>query len=179
MPRRTPPVTPRLVLLALIASLGSLIDAAPAAAAGGRGYGAGPVIAFDGEHGLWLGWEAGLAAAGPLLRVSLGGTYRLSSGSDQPRMLHHAVVEPWLILGGTLGLGLADAQLGLVYGLWEGIPLPIEGDLWGGDAGDDYQPKVWVFSIAFGFHGLFGDDAFSLFYFTPKLWRYETVEFNS
>jgi hypothetical protein len=160
------------------AVLTALAGSAPVARAdGGEGFGFGLVIGYSDNRSWSVGWEAGANTGGPLLKLSLGGSYRVDGESRDPLAIHYVAFEPWLIVGGTVGVAVTnEPEVRVAYGLWEGFAIPLEGDLWGGTAGDDEHPQSLLFTFAFGWRG-FG--ATQQFYFTPKLWRFSTLEFNS
>jgi hypothetical protein len=77
---------------------------------------------------------------------------------DRALLYHYVAWEPWAILGGTLGVALGDIdRVGLAYGVWEGIAIPLD-------------------KKAFGFRG-FGSD--QEFYLALKIWKYNTLDFNN
>lgn len=159
-----------------VVALGALVlSPASASAQGGYGWGAGPSFVFSGDS-FSLGWEAGGATAFTLVKLNAGGSYRLSGGEGEPRAVHYLAYEPWLFVGGTVGVALADRDLRFMAGLWEGFPLPVQGAFFGGDNSDDLHPQAWLFTFAFGVR-FFGGHTH--YYVTPKLWRYATIELNS
>ncbi len=94
---------------------------ARACAAGG-----GPVVGYAVGSGFTLGWELAGTACLPIAHFVLGGSYRLTPG-DGPTMHHYAAWEPWLIVGGTLGVSLDDrAHAALAIGGWEAVPVLVE-----------------------------------------------------
>lgn len=126
------------------------------------GIGAGPVLEL-GFDGTWsAGWE--LAFRTPtLVALAMGGSYSLHGEAGPGRSVHYLAFEPWLLVGGTVGLALShDAKLRPMWGVWEGAAVGADGDT------DPYSfPKrgEWVFSLAVGLRG-FGRDLRA--YVTPK-----------
>jgi len=155
-----------------------VLGATPRACAeDGDGLGVGPVIAYSNERSWSLGWELGVTRGGPLLKASLGGVYHFEAKGDDPWTVHYLAWEPWFIVGGTLGVAVADGKevARVAYGLWEGFPLAVS-------AGDDPFPFTGsgdtglVITFAIGWRG-FG--SMSQIYFAPKLWRYTTIRISS
>jgi hypothetical protein len=155
----------------------ALLRPTDARAAERYGVGGGPVFAFSWHGGTYLGWElAGVRGADVFAHLTLGGSYRVwqspealeSSPRRDPTYFHYVAWEPWVYLGATLGAAVTDQlQPRVVYGLWEGLPLSIDGDFLGSDE------LQWVFSFAFGWRGIGGTHQF---YLTPKLWRMHGVD---
>jgi hypothetical protein len=88
-----------------------------AAADDGENYLIGPVLGLrlDGG-GFAFGLEGGLGY-GPE-RINFGFEHRAD------KMFYYGEVDPWYILGGTLGFGVdEDGKTWPVLGLWEGFPL--------------------------------------------------------
>jgi hypothetical protein len=56
---------------------------------------------------------------------ALNGTARLNIGFERSgdRLLAYIELDPWLLVGGTLGVGLDDHGVVPVVGAWEGVPL--------------------------------------------------------
>jgi len=117
---------------------------------------------------------------GPLAKVSLGGIYHVAPRGDDPFTVHYLVLEPWFVLGGTFGLAVAERgdPLRLAYGVWEGVPIPLkEGvDAFGGDNVAGAGERSWMLTLTLGWRG-FGST--QQIYFTPKLWRFAPIGFNS
>jgi hypothetical protein len=158
-------------------ALSTLPFASLARADGGDGVGLGPVFAYSDNGGWSLGWEAGATGGATLAKFSIGGTYRLNGDPRDPASLHYVAFEPWLIVGGTFGFALTDWQKAAgMLGAWEGFPLPLEGELYGGDNSDDVHPMAWLFSIVIGWRWF---SPHSQLYFSPKIWRWSTLEINS
>ena len=79
----------------------------------------GPVVGVQlgGKGGLVLGFEGG-GGYGPE-RFNLGFEHRPDNTS-----MGYIEVDPWYIVGGTLGFGVQDnGKVQPVLGLWEGLPL--------------------------------------------------------
>jgi hypothetical protein len=163
----------RLAGATLLLVLGSAYDASIARAYGdeGNGWGVGPVIAFGDHGGVSLGFEGGINQLLTLVKLSLGGCYRLSGSETDPRAIHYLAYEPWVAVGGTLGIAVADAEVRGMYGMWEGFPLPILPDEVSG-----YSHQAWIITLAFGYR-MFGSSG--QFYVTPKLWRFKTFDFSN
>jgi hypothetical protein len=82
----------------------------------------GPVfgLRLDGPGGGTIGLEGGYGF-GPE-RLNLGFEYRAQ------KAFYYAEVDPWYILGGTLGVGVdEDGKSSPVLGVWEGLPLTTGG----------------------------------------------------
>lgn len=132
------------------------------------------MIGYSGERSWSFGWEASVTRSTvPLLKGSLGGIYHVAPRGADPFTVHYAAFEPWLIVGGTLGLGVADgsAPVRVAYGGWIAVPpwrLPVKSY----DGGD----RAWLLTFVVGIRA-FGST--SQFYFTPKLWRYTSWSLNS
>jgi hypothetical protein len=142
----------------------------------GDGEGIGPVIGYSGERSWSFGWEASVARGRlPLIKGTVGGVYHVAPKASDPYTLHYAAVEPWFIAGGTLGLAVADGRevLRLVYGAWEGFPVSLTKDV---DPFGGRSRTAWMFTFTIGVRA-FGST--SQVYFTPKLWRFTTIAFNS
>jgi hypothetical protein len=154
--------------LAWICFAGALSMAPSVRADSGSGYGFGPVFALSADDTFSMGWELG-ASASVLAKASVGGTYYLKPRRDEPAFVHYAAFEPWLLLGGTLGVAVTHVlEPRLAYGLWEGIPVPLSGALLD-DPDDAGGQTIWMATLTIGWRG-FGST--HQFYFTPKLWRY-------
>ena len=149
-----------------------LVTLLPAAAAAkqGDGVGVGPVLAFTWRDATALGWElAGTSGPSPFAHLTLGGSYRISPHPTDPSYFHYVAWEPWGYVGGTLGAALTDQfQPRVMYGLWEGLPMGLDGRLF------DDSSLQWVFSIAIGWRGV---GRMQQFYITPKLWRLRGLDF--
>lgn len=142
------------------------------------------MIGYAFERGLQFGWEGGGGIG--ILRGNVGGSYR--PGADNTTRLeavHYGVVEPWLAVGATLGIGVSsETDVGAALGVWEGgWVTPKDGKLLGykcyhkGERvsvkeGDDY----FTISAALGVRYLV--DVWE-FYFTPKFGWAKCFEFGS
>lgn len=135
----------------------------------GDGAGVGFVLA-SGDTSWSLGWEISGTFRYPFVKASLGGIYDLDSTGNDPAVVHYVAWEPWLLVGGTLGIAYTDrpAPIRLAYGLWEGFPVSL--------TTARRREPVWAITLAVGLRG-FGSDL--ELYITPKLWRYVPYEFNS
>jgi len=101
-----------------------------AQAGSGDGVGLGPVFGITTEGSLSLGWELGGSYRGPLAHASLGGSYQLKREGNDPAYYHYLVLEPWFVVGGTIGAGLTDTrEVRFVYGLWEGYTADLDDPL--------------------------------------------------
>ncbi len=118
----------RLATLAL--GLGLLGAAAPANADAfdnGFNWLAGPLFALE------LGSASGKAEVGVGIEGGIGrGPERLNGGyewrSGPEGGLAYIQLDPWVFVGGTLGLGVdGRGDLHGILGLWEGLPLSIPG----------------------------------------------------
>lgn len=150
----------------------------PAYADDGDGYGAGPVIGITGDGTLSLGWEASMTFGGfPIAKASAGGSYQVGPAAEEPYTFHYAVIEPWLFVGGTVGVAVADGANAVrgTFGIWEGFPIPLQDDQPVADAIGISEP-AWMLTFAFGMRW-FGST--SQLYLTPKLWRFTSIGFNS
>lgn len=148
-----------------------------AQAGSGDGVGLGPVFGITTEGSLSLGWELGGSYRGPLAHASLGGSYQLKREGNDPAYYHYLVLEPWFVVGGTIGAGLTDTrEVRFVYGLWEGYTADLDDPLLTGGVKyvDDDTRFHWVFSLSIGWRGA-GDT--QLFYVTPKVWRLKGWDF--
>jgi hypothetical protein len=143
----------------------------------GTGEGIGLVFGYSSEGSWSLGWEASLTRGGPLVKLSAGGIYHIAPLGEDPFTVHYSALEPWLVVGGTLGLAIADGPepLRLAYGIWEGFPISLEKGVepFGGQVG---EPRIWMLTLTFGWRG-FGPT--TQIYFTPKLWRFAPIGWNS
>jgi len=162
-----------LLVIVFFASLGVPCRAV---AEQGDGGGVGPVVGYSGAGSWSLGWEASVSRGFvPVLKLSAGGSYQFAPRGKDPFTVHYLAVEPWFIVGGTLGLAVADGHdvLRLAYGGWEGFPVPLTNGMepFGRNAG-----PAWMLTFAVGIRA-FG--ATSQVYFAPKLWRTETFTFGS
>jgi hypothetical protein len=150
----------------------ALLHSTKARAADGDGVGLGAVLAFTWPDGSSLGWELSAVRGDNILaHFTLGGSYRLTPLSkslgapppNDPAFFHYLAWEPWVLVGATLGAALTDQfQPRVAYGIWEGVPASIDGDLF-----NDARLQ-WVFSIALGWRGIGGTQQF---YIAPKIWR--------
>jgi hypothetical protein len=163
----------------LALSLSVSLSSANASAAEGDGVGFGAVFAFTWPDGAALGWElSGARGANILEHFTLGGSYRLpplsknfgSAPPTAPAYFHYLAWEPWVLVGATLGAALTDRfQPRVMYGIWEGVPVSIDGDLFQDDG------LQWVFSIAIGWRGIGGTQQF---YVAPKIWRMHGIDLD-
>jgi len=104
----------------------------------GQQIAAGPVVGWVSGRGWSAGWEAGggpmtttsgggdpvVSTASLLARASVGTSWRPPlAGGDTRERVTYAAWEPWLLVGGTLGV-LTSSSDGVhpVFGLWEGLP---------------------------------------------------------
>jgi hypothetical protein len=150
-------------VLLVVLNVAAMLMTPHALADNGGGFGAGPVIAVG--RRIALGWEAGATTSLPLLKVSVGGSYALSSRRGVPNSWGYIAYEPWLVVGATVGVAV-DGELRstkTLYGAWQGIPVFV-------DNGSGYN---WVLTLAAGWRVLGGEHQF---YFTPKAWWYEPVK---
>jgi hypothetical protein len=103
----------------------------------GQQIAAGPVVGWVSGRGWSAGWEAG---GGPmttfkggdptpstpslLARANVGMSWRPPlAGGDTHERVTYVVWEPWLFLGGTLGIRTSSSDgVHPVFGLWEGVP---------------------------------------------------------
>ena len=149
----------------------SALGAAGAKADLGDGEGFGPVVGYS--EGSWsFGWEAAISRVSPLVKASVGGVYHVNRRDSAPLTVHYLAYEPWLLLGGTVGVAFADGPhlLRPALGVWQGFPITLTGkDLF--SAGP--VERRWVLTLSIGWRW-FGW-SLSQFYFTPKLWRYSGV----
>jgi hypothetical protein len=162
----------RIALLLAALLLAAVLHTTAASAEDGDGVGFGPVLAFSTTDATSLGWElaATLNGHGPLSHFTLGGSYRLSAQPRDPAYFHYLAWEPWVYVGGTLGAALTDQfQPRVVYGVWEGLPQSLDGELFADSA------LQWVFTITIGWHGVGGTQQF---YITPKMWRMHGYDFD-
>ncbi len=144
-------------------------------ASAGDGLGAGPVLGFSGGGRWSLGWEVSGTVLAPLLKASIGGTYALAPRSPDPTTIHYVAYEPWLFVGATVGAAVVDGpEFRLAYGVWEGLPLSLGGDLFDAIDGKVNADQAWLLTLTLGVRG-FGSTA--ELYFTPKLWYFETYRF--
>src|SRR5215510_8579899 len=81
---------------------------ARAHAESGQGAGFGPVLGVTLNGSVSLGWELAGSFGVPLLRLSTGGSYQIVSGGDDAPYFHYLAWEPWLYVGGTLGVAVTD-----------------------------------------------------------------------
>lgn len=153
-------------VVAAVSSVAALLVTPCALADDGGGLGAGPVIAFG--RRVALGWEAGATTSLPLLKVSVGGSYALSSRRGVPNSWGYIAYEPWLVVGGTVGLAVSDGLRTTkpLYGVWEGLPFIL---------GDKSSGHNWVLTLTAGWRVLGGEHQF---YFTPKVWWYEAMKID-
>jgi len=104
----------------------------------GQQIAAGPVVGWVSGRGWSAGWEAGggpmntssgggdpvLSTASLLTRFNGGMSWRppLAGGGTRERVTYLAW-EPWLALGGTLGVRTSSTEgVHSLLGLWEGVP---------------------------------------------------------
>jgi hypothetical protein len=149
-----------------------------ALAESGQGAGLGPVIGVTWNGSLSLGWELGGSFAGAtVLRLSMGGSYQLHRGQNDPGYFHYLAWEPWVYVGGTVGLALTDErEVRMIYGLWEGWAQDLGDPLFDAsyDFLDDDTRQHWVFSLSLGWRGM---GKTQQFYLTPKVWRIQGWDF--
>ena len=151
--------------------------AAEARAESGDGAGFGPVLGITTDGSVSLGWELSGSYGGPLLRGAVGGSYHLQRSPEQPRYFHYMALEPWVYVGGTLGLAVTDAPtVKVMYGLWEGWAQDLGSPLLDGsyDFVDDDTRYHWVFTLSIGWRGMSGTQQF---YITPKIWTLKGWDF--
>ena len=161
----------------LPALLPLLLLATPARAASGEGAGLGPVIGVTWHGSFSVGWELAGSFGPPLFRLAAGGSYQVRSGSEDARYFHYVAWEPWIFVGGTLGLALTDEpQPKVLYGAWGGWAQDVGDPLFDGneDFLDDDTQFHWVFSLSVGWRGL---GSTQQFYLTPKIWRIQGWDF--
>lgn len=141
----------------------------PAFAHEGDGEGIGPVFGYSNERSWSFGWEASLTRLGPFVKGSIGGVYHVAPRGRDPFTIHYAAIDAWFVVGGTVGLGVADGRdpVRFAYGVWEGFPL----SLTKGDSGK----RIWMLTFTIGLRA-FG--ATSQIFFTPKIWSYVPFTFN-
>lgn len=107
----------------------------------------GPVlgIRMEGAKGAVLGVEGGVGVFP--VRVNVGIQRRLAGPREddpRPETFLYAEVDPWFIIGGTLGLGAGSVTGGQpVVGLWEGITR--------GPGLDDCQDGGFVYTLSVGY----------------------------
>jgi hypothetical protein len=162
-------------LLPLASALALSFAAGSASAESGDGVGFGPVFAYSSDDTAHIGWELGAAwQYAPLLRFSLGGSYRVTGGDRRTlAYAHYLAFEPWFYIGGTLGLAADDrGDARGVYGLWEAAPMAL-GDRRIFSSGDQL---LWAVSLSIGWRG-FGST--HQIYLSPKLWRMRGWDFFS
>jgi hypothetical protein len=159
----------RCLLLLAIACAASLLPAT-ARAHGGDGEGIGPVFGYSGERSWSFGWEASVTRGGPFAKLSLGGIYHVAPNRADPFTIHYLVLEPWFVVGGTLGLAVADGPqvARLAYGLWEGLPIELNN----GDSPFGDSTRHWMLTFTIGWRG-FGRT--QQIFFTPKLWSFASL----
>jgi len=104
----------------------------------GQQIAAGPVVGWVSGRGWSAGWEAGggpmttsdgggdpaISPASLLARFNVGMSWRppLAAGNARERVTY-AVWEPWLLVGGTLGVRTSSSDgPHAVLGLWEAVP---------------------------------------------------------
>jgi len=104
----------------------------------GQQIAAGPVVGWVSGRGWSAGWEAGggpmttttgggdpvVSTASLLARASVGMSWRPPlAGGDTRERVTYAAWEPWLLVGGTLGVRTSSSDgVHPVFGLWEGLP---------------------------------------------------------
>jgi hypothetical protein len=156
----------------------AVLSLTPDASAGsGDGAGIGPVIGITWNGSLSLGWEIGGGFGVPILRLSMGGSYQAYRAGDDPAYFHYVAWEPWLYVGGTVGLALTDEPpVRVLYGLWEGIAQDLGDPLLQEDYDflDDDTRLHWLLTLSIGWRGTGGTQQF---YFTPKIWRIQGWDF--
>lgn len=145
---------------------------APGLAHAAPGFGLGPVIAITASDTPALGWELSVVGSNPVYaRAALGGSYSWSVAEGDPQHFHYLVAEPWLYVGATLGLAVADhLQPRVVYGAWEGVGVSLDSDVFNTDE------RQWVVSLALGWRAV---GSTHQFYLTPKLFRMNGWRLNS
>ena len=96
----------------------------------------------------------------PFAKGSIGGVYHVAPQGKDPFTTHYLAWEPWLLVGGTFGLGFADGSspVRLALGAWLGLP-PLE---------VSHGERVWALTLAIGVRAFGGT---TQLYFTPKIWR--------
>jgi hypothetical protein len=129
---------------------------------------AGPQVGYTFDRGLSYGWEAGGGFA--FLHGNVGQVIRPEAKPTAPapsnEWVSYVVAEPWLYVGGTLGLAYSEQTgPGVAVGAWEGVPLPVAGDRSDFDCGRG-EPCRPIVTVAGGLRYLNGE--FEL-YFTPKV----------
>jgi hypothetical protein len=160
------------------AGLALSLLAADARAESGQGAGLGPVIGVTWKGSLSLGWELGGSLGGaPVLRLSMGGSYQLFRDEGDPQYFHYLAWEPWIYVGGTVGLVLTDEpRAQFLYGLWEGWAQDLGDPLFDAnyDFLDDDTSLHWVLTLSVGWRG---SGRTQQFYLTPKVWRIQGWDF--
>ncbi len=164
----------RLGLCTIVVIALSISRVAAADDESGRGVGLGPVLSFNFDGTVSVGWEVSGNYLFPFVKGSIGGDYRLIQKVGEPSFRHYVAFEPWLYVGGTVGATITNEfQPEVMYGAWEGFPVgTLDGtDFLNGDGGidDDKGVLTWAITIAIGWRG-FGLDNHQI-YFTPKIWR--------
>lgn len=168
----------RLAVPGLCLPLLSLLSlATQARAESGDGAGFGPVLGVTTDGSVSLGWELSGSYRVPIFRLSAGGSYQLQRAGDDPPYFHYLAWEPWIYVGGTLGVAVPDSpKARIMYGLWEGWANDLHGSLFDDnmDFLDDDTRFHWVFSLSVGWRGMSGTQQF---YLTPKIWRLQGWDF--
>lgn len=160
-----------------LAMLSVLALAREARADSGDGAGFGPVLGITTGGSVSLGWELSGSFVAPLVRFAAGGSYHLQRAADDPRYFHYVAWEPWVYVGGTLGVAGTDGpEAKLMYGLWEGWAQDLGSPLLDGsyDFVDDDTRYHWVLSLSIGWRGIGGTQQF---YLTPKIWTIKGWDF--
>ena len=105
----------------------------------GQQLAAGPVLGYVPGRGWSAGWEAGggpmktasgasdpiPSASSAVTHFNIGMSWRPgASGTERWERVAYVAWEPWLLLGGTLGIAhsSADGNLHPLLGVWEGVP---------------------------------------------------------
>ena len=143
----------------------------------GNGVGLGPVFDVGLDGSVSLGWEVGGTYRLPFFRLSLGGSYRVLGESSEPSYFHYLAWEPWVYVGGTLGVAATpgDRPARFLYGIWEGYAQDLgdpflDSDL---DYIDD-ERLHWILSVSIGWRGV---GKAQHFYVSPKIWRLQGWDF--
>jgi len=147
------------------------------AACGGQQIAAGPVIGYVQGRGFSAGWEAG---GGPMhatpeveiynlfLRASGGMSWRPGPvGSAEYERITYLAWEPWLVVGGTMGLchSSASGKVDGLFGAWEAAPWVIGAPRHTSIVDYRYCSPCYTVSLALGWRW----SGASEFYLTPKL----------
>jgi len=152
-------------------------------ACGGQQIAAGPVIGYVQGRGFSAGWEAG---GGPMrasaknssapevptqdlfLRASGGMSWRPGpAGSAEYDRITYLAWEPWLVVGGTMGLyhSSASTRFDFLPGAWEAAPWVIGAPRRNLSTDFRYCSPCYTVSLALGWRW----SGASEFYLTPKL----------